>query len=176
MNLDDAEKTLKALETRIAAADKRFEEYAKKNIELAKVLENALAEAKVLKKDAEFGQRVREVFKDMLPNPSVSSGAVGTLTDVKTLIQVGEDVRKIGPFETTTCRGRLLKLMQEGFFDQNQTIATIMEAFPRRGWSDEQKTVQNTIAEMFNDGQIAKSRSDEKQAWKYSKPAGVMFA
>jgi hypothetical protein len=139
-------------------------------------LKSAHDEIARLREDAKLGAAFAEWLGKRAP--PVSAGASGKAVevgDVSYEIVLVDKPVEIEATDTTKCRGRLLKLMKDGFFDKPRIIAEIIDEFPRRGWPDEEKTIQNTVAQLFSESLFAKDRSGDRQAWKYSKPPNVIF-
>lgn len=169
-------KKLSELEAGIEAGKKLFD----KGRELTQALENQVRERneRILKleQDADFGRRFRELLEEV--SPPVSHGGTGKaeLANVKWQVSVHDEVRKVEASDTTTCRGRLLKLGKDGFFNKHRTFGEIMDEFPKRGWADSDKTISNTLTAMFGDGLIAKHNPGQKRAMEYFLPESVKYA
>jgi len=185
--LSDVEKRLTAVETRARELESRtgakikaLELALSRSVELTQTLESQARESneKILQlsKDAEFGREFRGLLEKAYPviSTGTSGEVLGKLTNVRYIIEKSEETRKLPAADTASCRGRLLKLMETGFFDKKKATAEIVEEFPRRGWADEEKTVANTLAQLFADALIARERKTG-QPIMYWKPEGVVF-
>jgi hypothetical protein len=88
-----------------------------------------------------------------------------------------KDVKREAPAgDSTSTRGRLILLGSEGFFDQEKEHSEIMDVFGKRGWPDAPKSVSNTLADIFQDGFIARKRaSSGKSYYGYFKPQDVVY-
>ncbi len=190
--LSDVEARARELEVRSAKAWEQAKQYVlqarakikdlelalSKSVELTQTLESQARESNEkilhLTKESEIGREFLGLVEKARPPASVGASANLKLTDVKWAVEKGEETRRVAPMDTATCRGRILKLMETGFFDQKRATAEIVEEFPRRGWPDEEKTIANTLAQLFSDSLIARERKPGDPI-KYWKPEGVVF-
>lgn len=125
-------------------------------------------EQEQLKKDAEFGRRLKELFKEFLPTATPTTDmptAVG-LQRVVTVVELDEIKKHVPKVPTDTVKGKILALAREGFFDDWQNVGDVntklVDAF-RFNTSDQ--AINGALKELVGE-QILGMKYTNRNHWK----------
>ncbi len=188
--MDPVEK-LRELEKRVDAYDEKNQALEQQVNELKTALEaerllhdRRLKQAEELQakmaemeKDVEVGRKFRELLSTVVPSstpPLPGSAGQVDLSKTEWVVNVQKQQRE-AKADDTTCRGRILVLGSEGFFDQPKLIGNITERLTQvYGSQDTTQQVLQALVELSQEGLLAREQQSNKQ-WRYFRPTSVIY-